>query len=550
MPVLSNLDFAIVGAYLIGITVLGLWVGRRSTESSEGYFLAGRGLGWVSIGLALFATNISTVHLIGCAASAYKGSLGDSGNFEALAPITLSMLGLIFAPLYFRSRVSTVPEFLEKRYSSGSRTILAVMGVFGAIFIHIGVSLYAGAAVVKIFIPGLSIPVAILVISAITILYTVFGGLKSVVVTESVQTVLLLAGCLAIFLFGLKALGDAGIGSFAQLKDAARPGQLSMIKTEGDHSWYAMLLGYPILGLWYWCSDQTIVQRVLAARSQKDAQNGAIFCGMLKLLPLFLIVMPGVFAYVLFKDKIGADANAALPTLILSLLPEGMRGLVIAALLAALMSTVAGALNSIATLVSVDIVQRLRPATPDQRLVRIGQWTAGIGMVVAIGWSLQGEKFTSIFDAVNAQIAVLAPPISTVFFWGVLWKRGTSQAALATFATGISLGILVFLTDFPAISGLIMGTHVVDGKVVAIQLFTGTFHIGFMLQAWWLFVICSLVYFAVSFATPPPPKEVTDRYCWQSPAAILSGPLQGVLDPRILSAIILLLMIAVYCFFK
>ena len=547
---LSTLDFIIIIGYLVGITLLGLWVGRRSTDSSEGYFLAGRGLGWVSIGLALFATNISTVHLIGCAASAYKGNIGDSGNFECLAPLCLILLGLVFAPFYFKSRVSTLPEFLEKRFSPGSRTLLAVMGIFGAIFVHIGVSLYAGAAVVQTFIPGLSIPVAILVISAVTVLYTVFGGLKGVVVTESVQTVLLLAGCLAIFLFSLKALGDAGVGSLAQLKDAARPGQLSMIKTEGDYSWYAMLLGYPVLGIWYWCSDQTIVQRVLAARSQKDAQNGAIFCGMLKLLPLFLIVMPGVFAYVLVKDQIGSTANAALPTLILQLLPEGLRGLVIAGLLAALMSTVAGALNSIATLVSVDIVQRLKPQTADHSLVRIGQWTAAIGMLVAIAWSLQGDKFTSIFEAINAQIAVLAPPISAVFLWGVLWKRGTAKAALATFAVGIVMGAFVFVTDFPAISGLIMGTHLVEGKAVANQLFTGQLHIGFMMQAWWLFVICSIVFFAVSLATPAPAKEVTDKYCWDKPWTALLGPVQGVLDPRILSAITLAILSVVYWVFR
>jgi len=546
---LSTLDFIIIIGYLVGITLLGLWVGRRSTDSSEGYFLAGRGLGWVSIGLALFATNISTTQIIAAASGAYSGQIGDPGNFECMAPFCLILLGLVFAPFYFTSKVATLPEFLEKRYSPGSRTILAVMAVFAALFIHIGFSLYAGAAVMKV-VTGLSIPTAILIVSVITLLYTVFGGLKGVVVTESVQTVLLLFGSLAVLIYGIMALNDQGIHTLAEVRAAAKPEQMSMIRTEGDYSWYAMLLGYPVLGIWYWCSDQTIVQRVLAARSQKDAQNGAIFCGILKLLPLFLMVIPGVFAYILFKDKLGDNANGALPHMILNLLPEGLRGLVIAGLLAALMSTVAGALNSVGTLVSVDLVQRLRPQTKDHTLVRIGQWTAAIGMLIAIAWSMQGDKFENIFKGINSMIAVISPPITAVFLWGVLWKRGTAKAALATFVIGYACAAFVFFTDIPAISGMVMGTQMVEGKEVAIQLVSGKWGIGFMMQAWWLFVICSVVFFAISLATPAPAKEVTDKYCWDKPWTALLGPFQGALDPRLLSAILFVITCAIYWVFR
>ena len=546
---LSTLDFIIIIGYLVGITLLGLWVGRRSTDSSEGYFLAGRGLGWVSIGLALFATNISTTQIIAAASGAYSGQIGDPGNFECMAPFCLILLGLVFAPFYFTSKVATLPEFLEKRYSPGSRTILAVMAVFAALFIHIGFSLYAGAAVMKV-VTGLPIPTAILIVSVITLLYTVFGGLKGVVVTESVQTVLLLFGSLAVLIYGIMALNDQGIHTLAEVRAAAKPEQMSMIRTEGDYSWYAMLLGYPVLGIWYWCSDQTIVQRVLAARSQKDAQNGAIFCGILKLLPLFLMVIPGVFAYILFKDKLGDNANGALPHMILNLLPEGLRGLVIAGLLAALMSTVAGALNSVGTLVSVDLVQRLRPQTKDHTLVRIGQWTAAIGMLIAIAWSMQGDKFENIFKGINSMIAVISPPITAVFLWGVLWKRGTAKAALATFVIGYACAAFVFFTDIPAISGMVMGTQMVEGKEVAIQLVSGKWGIGFMMQAWWLFVICSVVFFAISLATPAPAKEVTDKYCWDKPWTALLGPFQGALDPRLLSAILFVITCAIYWVFR
>ena len=199
-----------------------------------------------------------------------------------------------------------------------------------------------------------------------------------------------------------------------------------MIRTSGDYTWWIMLLGYPVIGIWYWCADQTIVQRVLGARSERDAQIGPIFAGFIKVLPVFLMVFPGVIAYVLFRDKIGENSDATLSVLILELLPRGMQGVVLAGLLAALMSTVAGALNSAATLVSIDIVQRIRPSTQDRTLVRIGQVTAVVVMLIAMAWSTQGDRFGGIFAGINQMISVLAPPISTVFIWGIFWRRGTS----------------------------------------------------------------------------------------------------------------------------
>lgn len=553
---IQPLDLGVIIVYLLGITSIGVLSSRKSTGSSQSYFLAGRSLGWPAIGLALFATNISTVHLIGLAADGFNPAKGMAvGNFEWMAAFCLILLALVFAPFYHRSKVATLPEFLEKRYSPGSRTLLAFFAVVGALFIHIGVAIYAGAVVVKSLV-GFEVPVwylpynellefntgvAILTVSVLTVLYTVMGGLKAVVITESIQTVVLLLGSLAVTIFGILALRDAGVTNWSDLSAKVEADQLSMIRTDGDYAWYAMLLGYPVLGIWYWCSDQTIVQRVLGARTERDAQIGPIFAGFLKVLPVLLMVFPGVIAYALFRDEVAKNPDGTLVVLIQKLLPIGLQGLVVAGLLAALMSTVAGALNSAATLVSIDIVQRLRPNTADQTLVRIGQVTALVVMVAAVAWSTQGEKFEGIFSGINHMISVLAPPISTVFIWGVLWKRGTAQASLVTLSIGFLMGATVFIVDFPAVAKPLLGY----------QLVTEKFGIPFLLQAWWLFVACSIVYVVVSLLTPAPDAKVVEQYCWSNPMkALFAEPLRGIGDARVLSLLLTIIMAFLYFLFQ
>lgn len=530
-----TVDLAIVVVYLLGIVALGLWSARKEKGTASDYFLAGRNLRWPVIGLSLFATNISTVHLVGLASAGYSDGL-VYGNFEWLAAFCLILLGLIFAPFYFRNRVATLPEYLERRFSGGSRTVLAVMAVFGALFIHIGVSLYAGATIIEGFF-GLNVYASILIISAATTLYTVVGGLLAVVVTEAVQTVLLLAGAFIITILGVMALGDAGIHDWDAFKAATKPDQLSMVHADGDYAWYAMLLGYPVLGIWYWCADQTIVQRVLGARTERDATVGPLFAGIIKVLPVFLMVFPGVMAYVLFKDTIGANADQTLPILIDKLVPTGLKGLLAAGLLAALMSTVAGALNSTSTLVSIDIFQRLRPDTSEAMLVRIGRITAVVVMLLAIAWSTQGKSFGGIFAGLNHMIACLAPPITAVFLLGVFWPRGTQQAAFVTLLGGFVLGIVVFILDFPAFG---------------LGLITNDLGIPFMLQAWWLCVICGVLFVAVSFATPRPAPEQTDGLCWKNPlTAIFGTPIVGGFrDPRVLAAGLAVVVLALYWVFR
>ena len=532
------LDLAVIAAYLVLVTGAGLLSVRRLELTGEVYFLAGRALPWGIVGAALFSSNISTIHLVGLAEAGYKHGL-VIGNFEWMAAFTLILLALVFAPFYHRTRIATLPEFLERRYGPACRSIAAGMAIAAALLIHIGISLYAGAAVLREFF-GVDVAVSIVLIAVITAIYTVAGGLRAVVVTETIQTVVLLVGALIVTALALAALPAHGVDSLAALRAAVKPDQLSMLHTSNEQgfAWYAILLGYPVLGVWYWCTDQTIVQRVLGARTERDAQHGALFAGLLKILPVFIMVLPGVAAWVLFRSQIGDDAAQTLPLLIRELVPTGLRGLIAAALLAALMSTIAAALNSCGTLVAVDIAERLRPGLSDRQQVRIGRVSAVVVMLLAMGWSTQGHRFDTIFEAINKMPAqFLAPPIATVFLWGVFWRRGTRQAALVTLLLGFSIGVVAFLVDLPVVGDT--------------QLISEGLGVSFMMQAWWGFCLCSGIFVVASLSTPAPPVAQVEGLTWETPWRVLAhGPLSGVSDPRVLAGGLLVLMAALYAVFR
>lgn len=530
-------DFVIIVAYLIGILAVGVLSVRRQKMTGEVYFLAGRSLGWGMIGAALFASNISTIHLVGLAASGYNEGL-VWGNFEWMAAFTLVVLSLFFAPFYFRNKIETLPEYLEKRFNAAARSFLAFMAILGALFIHIGMSLYAGATVFEQFF-GIDVVTSILIISVVTGIYTVLGGLKAVVVTEAIQTVLLIGGSILVTALAISALPEHGIGTMTEFEAELKPKQLSMLWTDNSVglAWYSVLLGYPVLGIWYWCTDQTIVQRVLAARSEHDAQIGPLFAGFIKVLPVFILVMPGVVGYVLYGDEIGDNANQVLPILIQELVPTGFRGLISAGLLAALMSTIAAALNSCATLFAVDIVARVRPGTSDASQVRIGRWSAVVVMLLAMLWSTQGDKFSSIFEAVQEIGSALAPAITTVFLWGVFWRRGTSQAAVCTLVFGFLMGATAFVLDFKDASGY--------------KLITDGWGVPFMLQAFWMTVICSVVFYSVSKLTPAPPREKVEGLTWENPLHALTRRwTQPGVDPRRLAGLLCVTIGVLYWLFR
>ncbi len=532
---ISLLDVGIILAYLLGIILIGILSARRKALSSEGFFLAGRSLHWGMIGAALFAANISTIHMVGLAANGFKDGI-VWGNFEWMATFMLIVLSLFFAPFYFKNRVSTLPEFLEKRFGPRSRSFFAFIVVITALFSHIGISLYAGAVVMKTLF-GVDVMVSILVIAFITTLYSILGGLRAIVVIESFQSVILIGGAALLTILAITMLPDKGIHTMAGLKAALKPGQMDMLQS-GQNSilpWYAILLGYPVLGIYYWCADQTIVQKVLGAKTLSDAQNGPLFAGFLKILPVFIMVLPGILAYVLFREKI-TDPNDTLIVLISQVLPRGLVGLMSAALLAALMSTISAALNSVGTLVSIDIVKKIRPDTSDRHLLRAGRITSLVVILLAISWSPWIGRFESIFDAISIVLSMLSPPVASVFIMGILSKRGNDNVALSTLLFGLLAGILVFCLDFEPISG---ARYITDGL-----------GIPFLMQAWWLFVICIGFFTLLSHLSKSRPlSEIKNLiFTRETYEGFMSG-IHNIRDPRIWALILLIAMVLLYSYF-
>lgn len=499
---LNTFDMCILFFYLVGIVALGLWVGlrrRQGEEDGSGYFLAGRTLTWPVIGMALFATNISTVHLVSLAQEGYTNGLAY-GNFEWMAVFTLIVLSYFFAPFYIRTRVSTLPEFLERRYSRACRDWLTGMSIVSAIFIHIGFSFYAGAVVIESLF-GIDKMTSILLVALLTGCYTIVGGLSAVVITETVQTVLLLVGAIV-----LTATAYVRAGGWSGISGSVDPVHLTMIRPHGDSSglpWYAVLLGYPVIGIWYWCTDQTIVQRVLGAKDEGHARMGALFAAFIKILPVFIFVFPGLICAALIHQgqlpNTLEKSEQAYGFMIAHLLPAGLRGLVAAALLAALMSTVASALNSAATLFTHDIYRRFSPAAADRRLVLVGRIATAVGLLAAVAWSPFLGRYPSVFQGINAAICYIAPPITVVFLLGVFWRRASSRGAFVTLVTGSLLGLTVFVLDwFKTVTG---------------------WNVPFMMAGFYLAVMCALVMIPMSIRYPDLASPERAGLTWSSPLA-------------------------------
>lgn len=557
----SPIDVAVIAIYLIGITAFGIWIGYRHNTSSEQYFLAGHSLNWFTVGAAILTSNISTIHLVGLAAGGAKDGM-VIGNFEWMACFTLILLALIFAPFYINSGVRTLPQFMERRYCPSARTFLACIGILGALLIHIGISLFAAAKVFESFL-GVPMYTTIIVLSLFTVTYTALGGLKAVVMTENIQACLLLGGATFVTILGLRALPSVGVHNLAAFKAVVMPGQLHMLHSVVNHqgrlsefSWLGVLLGYPILGIWYWCADQTHVQRILGAKSLLAGQNGALFAGFLKILPVFIMVFPGVIGYVLWQKgafhlatvaESGApDYNTMLPVLINHLVPVGLKGLLAACMAAALMSCMAAALNSCATLISLDIVKRYHPGMPDARVVFVGRVTTGVIMVLAMLWSTQGDQFGTIFEAINKIPMTFAPAVTTVFVLGVMWKRGTWQAAMTTLYLGTIIGVIYFILDMPGIGKLLLrGTAKIGfgGLVTDPQQGLG---IPFMLVGPLIAVLCVIIYVTTSLLTPVMDQDEVSKVCWDHPLSFLKGRIVGWSDPRIVSLLLIALVGLLY----
>jgi solute:Na+ symporter, SSS family len=577
---MSRLDWGIIIAYLIGVVGLGVAAGflrRRGGEGSH-YFLAGNTLTWPVIGLAMFAANISTVHLVSLAQTAYQYGL-VYGNFEWMAGFTLILLSLFFAPLYLRSRVPTLPDYLERRFNRPCRDVLAVVSLFSAIVIHIGVALYTAAWVLRGI---LDIPIDatilgmdallffIIGLGVLTGIYTMLGGLLAVVWTESIQTILLLIGAVAITLVGyFKVGGWTALSSTLASHPHPLAGQpgipestgnfLSMARSASDASglpWYSILLGYPVLGIWYWCADQTIVQRVLAARDEKQARLGPLFCAFIKILPVFIFVLPGIICVALVQQGYfeggGPVRSADTYTFMLTrMLPAGLKGLVAAAMLAAAMQTCSAALNSSATLFAYDIVKRWKPATSDHRLVVIGKITTVVATVIAIVISPLFGQYTTIFEGLARLISYVSPPITAVFLLGVFWKKATGKGALLTLIIGGTIGMLLFALDFwkGPIGASVSGNALLAGTFTW---FTHNVIHDFMLLAFYLLIVCCAILIGVSLWKPEPLKEEARALVWEDWREPLRGEAHGhaLGNYRILAGAVLATFIVLYFVFR
>jgi SSS family solute:Na+ symporter len=501
-------------------------------------------LKWPAIGLALFATNISTVHLVSLAQSGFDTGLLN-GNFEWMAAFTLILLALFFVPFYLKSGVSTLPDFLERRYDKASREWLTMISIVSAIVIHIAFSMLAGGIVLKTLF-GFDMYLSITVICIITGIYTILGGLRAVVITESIQTIVLLAGAFIISFAAYDKMGG-WVSMKDVLVDEGQLERLSMLRPHGDSSgmlWYAVILGYPILGIWYWCADQTIVQRVLGAKDENHGRVGALFCGFIKILPVFIFVLPGLFAYTLFKtgqldltslgvDAVGNVNSKGIYTLMITqLLPSGLIGVLVAALLSGLMSQISGALNSISTMVSYDIYKQKRPQATDKQLITAGKISAVVAMVFSLALLPLLDKYESIFNGINDVIAHIAPPITCVFLLGIFWKKASAASSKWTLWIGSALGVIVFIAN-----KLLPGTWI--GQV------------PFMVMAFYLFIICVLIQIVFSYCFPVQHTAESKELYWKNPLEPLQGKAwKGIGNYKVLSGLLLLIVVVLYGIFK
>src|SRR5438876_9964857 len=445
---LAGIDIAIIVAYFLLIFCIGFYFARRGRTSTD-YFLASRNVGWFAIGASLFVSNISTEHFIGLSGSGASTGLAV-GHFEWWACLILLILGWVFVPFYLRSNVFTMPEFLERRFSRSCAVYLASISIIAYIFTKISVQLYAASVVLE-RVAGWPLWKTAIVLVIATGVYTIAGGLAAVIYTDMVQTMILITGAVILTIIGLHR-----VGGFEALRAAVPPDYFHMIKPPSDAAfpWTGIFFGAPILGIWYWCTDQVIVQRVLSARDEGHAKACTIFAGFLKILPVFMLVLPGIIAFALFPEQVKEKPDYAYPTLVLNLLPTGLVGLVMAALLAAVMGAMSSVFNSASTLVTLDFYKKIRPAASEAQLVNFGRIATGFMVLLGLLWVPFIHLISSqLYIYLQSVQAYISPPIASCFVLGILWTRLNGTGAISSLLTGFVLGAFRFVAEVMAAQG-------------------------------------------------------------------------------------------------
>ncbi len=516
------LDWLVIGLFFIALVGVIVWVVRQKQNSSADYFLGGRDATWLAIGASIFASNIGSEHLIGLAGAGASSGMAMA-HWEIQGWMIL-ILGWVFVPFYTRSMVYTMPEFLEKRYNKESRMILSTISLISYVLTKVAVTVYAGGLVFQqIFgikeLWGIDFFwIAAIGLVLLTAVYTIFGGMKSVLYTSVLQTPILLLGSLIILVLGFRELG--GWDNMMEICGAVvvndyGDSMVNLIRNNGDAEfpWIGALVGSAVIGFWYWCTDQFIVQRVLSGKNEKEARRGTIFGAYLKLLPVFLFLIPGMIAFALHQQSLAADgagflplldngnpnADAAFPVLVAKLLPAGVKGLVVCGILAALMSSLASLFNSSAALFTIDFYKRFRPNTSEKSLVRIGQMATIVIVILGILWipimrSIGDVLYTYLQDVQS----VLAPGIAAAFLLGVCWKRTSAQGGMwgliAGMVIGLSrLGAKVYYTN----TGL-------ENESIFRYLF---YDLNWLFFSGWMLLFCLLVVIIVSLCTQAPSAE-------------------------------------------
>ncbi len=441
---LSNLDLGIIIVYFCIVLAIGLWM-SRGQETGEDLFLAGRSLGWVAIGFSLFASNISSTTLIGLVGAAYTGGLYVS-NYEWMATVVLVFFVFYFVPIFIRSQITTIPEFLGRRYGPVSRKYFSGLTIVTNVLVDTAGSLYAGAVVLKVFFPELDLFFTCVVLAVVAGLYTAAGGLAAVVYTDVIQAVVLILGsCLLTYnVFAHDAINF----SWDTVKTSLDASLFSVVDPthhpldDPNLPWLGTLIGVPILGFYFWVTNQYIAQRVLGAKDEDNARWGALLGGLLKLPVIFIMVLPGVLAKLIFPDLPNGDQ--VFPTLVTQLLPVGVIGLVLAGLIAAIMSSIDSTLNSASALVTLDFVTPAKPDLTDKQVTQVGRITMGIIMVVSALWAPQIANFDGLFAYLQEVLAYLVPPVAVLFLLGAFKPGGSGHTAMATLAGGHVVSVLTF----------------------------------------------------------------------------------------------------------
>jgi len=455
---LEGLDWAVIGLYFLGLVVVVWWSSKRQ-NTSEDYFLAGRNIGWFAVGASLFASNIGSEHIVGL--SGQGASTGMAMAHWELHAWVMIMLAWVFVPFYYRSRVFTMPEFLERRFSPTARWMLSVVSLVAYVFTKVSVTVYAGALVFRALLPEVGVTIfgqtygpfwiGAFATVILTGIYTVFGGLRAVVYTDSAQAIILLLGSFFITFFGLKLLG--GWGELVTIcKSNATQFALWRPLSDPEFPWLGIIIASPVIGIWYWCTDQYIVQRTLAAKDLRCARRGAIWGAFLKVWPVLIFLVPGMIGFALHQknlltvpvnDEGKLAGDMIFPTMVTGLLPAGLRGLVVGGLLAALMSSLSSLFNSSASLFTVDIYEKIRPTCSERHLVTVGRIATTVIVVLGMLWipvmHMIGQG--GLYHYLQSVQGYLAPPITAVFLLGLFWPRINSKGAVAGLAVGFVVGM-------------------------------------------------------------------------------------------------------------